>query len=41
MKDATGNIWFATDEKGVLKYDGRRFTQFNTENGFPSNIVYT
>jgi len=38
-EDATGNIWFATDEKGVLKYDGRRFTQFNTENGFPSNIV--
>lgn len=29
LKDKNGNIWFASSGRGVYRYDGKSFTQFN------------
>ena len=36
-----GDLWFATETKGVVKYDGRKFTFLNTKNGMSTNEVFT
>src|SRR5258705_3433278 len=38
FQDAKGFLWFATIE-GLSKYDGYRFTNFNTANGLSHNMV--
>ena len=37
--DKTGNMWFATSNEGVFKYDGRTFTNISKDNGLCSNEV--
>lgn len=42
-RDQEGNIWIATFAGGLVKYDGKTFTSYTSENGLPSNnirIVY-
>ena len=39
FQDEKGFIWFATDV-GVLKYDSKNFTLFNTDNGLTDNEVF-
>ena len=37
--DHTGRLWFGTS-KGVSRYDGESFSNFNVESGLPGNHVY-
>ncbi len=44
FEDTRGNIWFfdagsLNNETGILRYDGKKFTHFNTSNGLPSNNI--
>jgi ligand-binding sensor domain-containing protein/serine phosphatase RsbU (regulator of sigma subunit) len=39
-EDIFGNIWIATDEDGVFKYNGERFINYTVENGLLSNYCY-
>ncbi|MEM7574837.1 MAG: two-component regulator propeller domain-containing protein [Bacteroidota bacterium] len=41
LLDASGNLWFATTEEGVFKYDGASFTNYNESNGLCDNEVWT
>jgi len=36
--DRKGNLWLATTD-GAIKYDGKEFTTYTTNNGFPINDV--
>ncbi|MGB9595957.1 MAG: two-component regulator propeller domain-containing protein [Candidatus Poribacteria bacterium] len=36
--DSVGNIWFATND-GAIKYDGKQFTVYTTENGLLVNDI--
>ena len=36
MQDDSGFLWVATDN-GVSRFDGKRFVNYNTKNGLPSN----
>ena len=38
-EDKDGNIYFATDGKGVVKYDGTNFTQFTVDDGLADNVI--
>lgn len=40
-RDHVGNLWFATTWAGVLRYDGKKFTQFSVKDGLCSNEVNT
>lgn len=40
LVDRSGNVWFGTQERGVCRYDGMRFTWF-TENGLDKAAVRT
>lgn len=40
-KDQLGNIWFGTNDRGVIKFDGASFTQFTTEQGLNNNNVHS
>ena len=33
IQDHYGNIWYATYDNGVIKYDGKTFTAFTTSQG--------
>ena len=37
--DNTGNMWFATSQEGVYKYDGQSFINYNTKNGLCGNDI--
>ncbi len=39
-QDKDGNIWFGVVNGGVIKTDGRAFTNITTDDGLPSNSVY-
>lgn len=44
FEDKRANIWFYNtgdfnNETGLLRYDGKKFTHFNTSNGLPSDNV--
>lgn len=41
VKDKSGNIFLATWDKGIFKYDGKNFTQFTIKNGLPINSFWT
>jgi ligand-binding sensor domain-containing protein len=40
LQDKAGNLWFATTENGLYKYDGKSFSQFLVTNGLNSNNIY-
>ncbi len=40
-KDRDGNIWFATYGNGLFKVNDQNIWQYNTKNGFPSDILTT
>lgn len=38
--DNSGNVWFASSDKGVIKFNGSTWTTYDTLNcAFPSNVV--
>ena len=39
FKDKTGNLWFGTSGNGVSKYDGKTFTNFNSNYGLIHNQI--
>lgn len=39
LEDKKGNLWFATDGYGALRYDGKSFTRFTKKDGLCSNNV--
>ncbi len=34
-------VWIATDGKGLVCYDGRKFISYNKTSGLKSNVIYT
>jgi len=32
--DKSGNMWFATSNEGVFKYDGKTFSNYNKEHSY-------
>ncbi len=41
LEDKKGNLWFASENDGVSKFDGNSFTTFNTSNGLSSNTIWS
>lgn len=39
MEDNNGNIWFASSEKGVFRYDGKTITQLAAKEGLGENYA--
>ena len=39
IEDSKGNLWFATDSMGAIKYDGKHFTHFTKKDGLNTNVV--
>ena len=39
LEDRNENLWFATIEKGVAKYDGNALKYIDSSNGLPGNFV--
>jgi len=39
--DSNGNLWFATNGKGVSRYDGKTFANYGTLEGLASNIIHS
>ena len=40
-KDDRGNLWFSTQEHGVVKYNGTDLEYFQTDSGLVSNQIHT
>lgn len=38
-RDGAGSLWVGTAGKGLFKFDGKDWEQFNTSNGLPTNNV--
>jgi ligand-binding sensor domain-containing protein/signal transduction histidine kinase len=38
--DKNGNLWFGTGGRGVSRYDGKSFTNFNVDHGLANNQVF-
>ena len=38
-QDSKGYLWFATD-RGLTRYDGKKFTRYTTSDGLPDNVVF-
>lgn len=41
LKDASGNLWFATGGGGVVRYDGKTSTSYTNINGLANNSVFS
>ena len=41
LEDRQGNLWFATDGAGALRFDGTTFRHFTKEDGLCSNTVWS
>ncbi|MBL4654536.1 MAG: response regulator, partial [Bacteroidia bacterium] len=41
LTDKEGNVWFATNENGLIKFDGKEFTSYNNENGLNDLRTYS
>jgi hypothetical protein len=39
-QDLHGTIWVGTEDKGVFRYDGKEWTQFNSKNGLADDNAY-
>jgi ligand-binding sensor domain-containing protein len=39
MEDKNGNIWFASSDKGVFRYDGKTIVNFNEKEGLSANYA--
>jgi diguanylate cyclase (GGDEF)-like protein len=40
FQDRKGSLWFSTySAKGLIKYDGNKFTNYSNENGLPTNRI--
>ena len=39
MEDKSGNIWFASSNKGVFRYDGKTIVNFNEKEGLGENYA--
>ncbi|TVQ86019.1 MAG: hybrid sensor histidine kinase/response regulator [Bacteroidetes bacterium] len=39
VQDKMGNLWFGTYGAGIIRYDGRHFSHFDTKNGLTDNHV--
>lgn len=39
MEDRNGNIWFASSDKGVFRYDGKAITNFKEKEGLSENYA--
>jgi len=39
MEDKTGNIWFASQSKGVFRYDGKTINNISSQEGIGDNYV--
>ena len=39
MEDKSGNIWFASSDKGVFRYDGKTIVNFNEKEGVSENYA--
>jgi ligand-binding sensor domain-containing protein len=39
MEDRSGNIWFASSNKGVFRYDGKTIANFNEKEGLGENYA--
>jgi ligand-binding sensor domain-containing protein len=39
MEDKNGNIWFASSDKGVFRYDGKRIVNFNEKENLSENYA--
>lgn len=39
MEDRTGNIWFATEDKGIFRYDGKSIKNINAKEGLGDNYA--
>ena len=39
MEDKRGNIWFASSDKGVFRYDGKSIVNFNEKEGLSENYA--
>jgi ligand-binding sensor domain-containing protein len=39
MEDKSGNIWFASQDKGVFRYDGKVITSINRKQGLADNVA--
>ena len=40
FEDSKNRIWAGTFSKGLFHWDGRNWSAFNTQNGFPDSAVY-
>jgi ligand-binding sensor domain-containing protein len=40
LEDSEGNLWFATDGHGAIRYDGRSFRQYTKKDGLCSDTVW-
>jgi len=41
FQDASGRLWFGTNQGGVSRYDGNAFENFTETNGLANNVVYS
>ena len=41
FKDSKGNIWFATDGKGITVLHNEKFTNYNESNGLKDEVIYS
>src|SRR5580693_8472480 len=41
LQDNKGNIWFATTDQGVYRYDGKSITNFTIKDGMTSDVIFS
>ena len=41
LEDSKGNYWFGSDQEGVCRFDGSKFTYFTTADGLSHNQIRT
>ncbi len=41
LQDKKGNVWFATDGNGLVKFDGTRFSFFDETSGLGDDVIYS
>jgi len=39
MEDSKGNLWIASDGRGAYKYDGKKYTNYTTDDGLCDNNI--